>query len=39
MKEFGKVKIKFNKIELPGFANKARTSESPINTTKRLTKT
>ena len=37
--EFGKLKIKFIKIQLPGLANKTRISESPLHTTKRLTKT
>ena len=39
IKEFGKLKIKFTKIQLPGFANNTRITESPLNTTKRLTKT
>ena len=39
IKEFGKLKTKLNKIQLPGFANKTRISKSPLNTTKRLTKT
>ena len=37
--EFGKLKIKFIKIQFPGFADKTRISESSLDTTKRLTKT
>ena len=39
IQEFGKLKIEFFKIPLPGFTNKRRISEVPFNTTKRLAKT
>ena len=39
IKAFGKHKIKFIKMKLPGFANKTRISENPLNTRKRIMKT
>ena len=39
IKAFGKRKIKFIKMKLPGFANKTRISENPLNATKRIMKT
>ena len=38
-KEFGKFEFKFIKIQLSGFTNKTRISESFFSTTKRLIKT
>ena len=36
--KFGKLKIKFIKKQLPGLTNKTKSTESPLSTTKRLTK-